>query len=191
MKRLEILVLVLCAPLAFSQQATPTPVSSNPNQRVQAWGTLPNDARLLSFFPHMHLRGDAFEYRMVTPEGRSSTLLKVNHYDFQWQLEYKLAEPLELRELLAQRRDVLQMVHQAADLRACVFHHDWTKGVKEMAPESPALRWQDAALTRWTAASRWRPRVSSGGARRSSQAAAAVDSFCTLWPSPGPPFPAP
>lgn len=36
MKRLEILVLVLCAPLAFSQQATPTPASSNLNHRVQA-----------------------------------------------------------------------------------------------------------------------------------------------------------
>ena len=68
-----------------------------PSHRVAAWGTLPNDARLLSLFPHMHLRGAGFEYRMVTPEGKSSTLLKVDHYDFHWQLNYRLAEPLAVR----------------------------------------------------------------------------------------------
>src|SRR5467141_4956183 len=31
------------------------------NFRVEACGTLPNDAMLLSFFPHMHLRGKRFE----------------------------------------------------------------------------------------------------------------------------------
>ena len=30
--------------------------------RVSVWGTLPNDALLLGFFPHMHLRGTSFEY---------------------------------------------------------------------------------------------------------------------------------
>src|SRR5262245_40937315 len=33
--------------------------------RVEAWGTLPNDAILLSFFPRMHLRGKRFEYNIV------------------------------------------------------------------------------------------------------------------------------
>src|SRR5260370_7455152 len=36
------------------------------NFRVEARGTLPNDATLLSFFPHMHLRGKRFEYNLVT-----------------------------------------------------------------------------------------------------------------------------
>ena len=31
-----------------------------PDYRVEARGTLPNDALLLSFFPHMHLRGKRF-----------------------------------------------------------------------------------------------------------------------------------
>src|SRR5258707_2031917 len=35
------------------------------NFRVEARGTLPNDATLLSFFPHMHLRGKRFEYNLV------------------------------------------------------------------------------------------------------------------------------
>jgi len=65
--------------------------------RVGAWGTLPNDARLLSLYPHMHWRGAAFEYSITEPGGKPTTLLKVNHYDFNWQLTYRLAEPMLLR----------------------------------------------------------------------------------------------
>lgn len=68
-----------------------------PKQRVSAWGTVPNDARLLSLYPHMHLRGSGFEYRLTEPAGKTTTLLKVNHYDFQWQLTYRLAESLPLK----------------------------------------------------------------------------------------------
>jgi hypothetical protein len=63
------------------------------NYRVQVSGTLPNDALLIGMFPHMHLRGKAFEYLITAPNGYVETLLKVNHYDFQWQLNYRLAEP--------------------------------------------------------------------------------------------------
>ena len=65
--------------------------------RVNVAGTLPNDARLLSLYPHMHLRGKYFEYSIVEPSGQRTTLLKVNNYDFYWQLNYRLADPLLLR----------------------------------------------------------------------------------------------
>jgi hypothetical protein len=64
--------------------------------RVEAWGTLPNDATLLGFLPHMHLRGKRFEYNLVQENGKIETLLHVN-YDFYWQLSYRLAEPLHLK----------------------------------------------------------------------------------------------
>jgi hypothetical protein len=64
--------------------------------RVEVRGTLPNDATLLSFFPHMHLRGKRFEYDIVHDDGSLETLLRVN-YHFHWQLSYKLAEPRELK----------------------------------------------------------------------------------------------
>jgi hypothetical protein len=63
--------------------------------RVEVHGSLPNDAVLLSFFPHMHLRGKRFEYNIVRPDGPTVTLLRVN-YDFYWQLSYRLAEPRQL-----------------------------------------------------------------------------------------------
>ena len=65
------------------------------NFRVEARGTLPNDATLLSFLPHMHLRGKRFEYNIVRKDGTIEPLLRVN-WDFYWQLSYQLAQPLSL-----------------------------------------------------------------------------------------------
>ena len=66
------------------------------NFRVEVFGTLPNDATLLSFFPHMHLRGKRFEYDIVHPDGAVEPLLRVN-YHFHWQMSYRLAEPRFLK----------------------------------------------------------------------------------------------
>ncbi|MGH9690267.1 MAG: c-type cytochrome [Candidatus Acidiferrales bacterium] len=67
-----------------------------PDFRVEVHGSLPNDAVLLSFFPHMHLRGKRFEYNILHQDGSIVPLLRVN-YDFYWQLSYRLAEPLHLK----------------------------------------------------------------------------------------------
>ncbi|HET9742447.1 MAG TPA: cytochrome c [Terriglobales bacterium] len=66
------------------------------NFRVEVFGTLPGDATLLSFFPHMHLRGKAFEYDLVHDDGTAETLLRVN-YNFHWQMSYRLAQPRFLK----------------------------------------------------------------------------------------------
>jgi hypothetical protein len=68
----------------------------DPNYRVSGSFTIPNDATLLSFFPHMHLRGKAFEYYLVDGEKREP-MLKVNKYDFNWQLTYQLEKPLDMK----------------------------------------------------------------------------------------------
>jgi hypothetical protein len=65
--------------------------------RAEVIGTLPNDATLLSFFPHMHLRGKRFEYDIVNADGTVEPLLLVSHYHFHWQLSYRLAEPRFLK----------------------------------------------------------------------------------------------
>ncbi|MGH9395204.1 MAG: thiol-disulfide isomerase, partial [Terriglobales bacterium] len=67
-----------------------------PDVRVEVHGTLPGAATLLSFFPHMHLRGKAFEYNLVAPNGRSTPLLRISHYNFYWQRSYRLRQPLAL-----------------------------------------------------------------------------------------------
>ena len=67
------------------------------NYRVEVHGSLPNDALLLSLFPHMHLRGKTFEYNIVEPHGRIRTLLRIPNYDFFWQLSYRFATPIPLK----------------------------------------------------------------------------------------------
>ena len=69
----------------------------DPDYRVQVWGTLPNDALLISLFPHMHLRGKDFAFLLPGPHGQVETLLKVSHYNFHWQINYKLAQPRLLK----------------------------------------------------------------------------------------------
>jgi hypothetical protein len=68
------------------------------NYRATASGTMPNDALLLSLFPHMHLRGKAFEYNRTREDGRPETLLRVSKYNFYWQLNYRLAQPILLKK---------------------------------------------------------------------------------------------
>jgi len=67
-----------------------------PDYRVEARGTLPNDALLLNFFPHMHLRGKRFEYNVIRADKSVEPLLRVN-YHFHWQMSYRLTEPLGLK----------------------------------------------------------------------------------------------
>jgi hypothetical protein len=45
----------------------------------------------------MHLRGEAMEYNIIPPKGPPITLLRVDHYNFYWQLSYVLANPLKLK----------------------------------------------------------------------------------------------
>lgn len=58
--------------------------------------TFDRPARLLSFFPHTHARGVAFRYELHRPDGRDELLLDVPVYDFNWQLHYQLARPLDV-----------------------------------------------------------------------------------------------
>jgi hypothetical protein len=66
------------------------------NYRVDAQVTFERPAVLIALDPHMHFRGKSFEYRAVFPDGRTEVLLKVPKYDFNWQLKYGLAKPLEI-----------------------------------------------------------------------------------------------
>ncbi len=86
---------VVTLQLANDHNAIPIPPNTD-DYRVEVHGTIPNDAVLLSFFPHMHLRGKKFEYDIVNPDKTIEPLLKVN-YDFYWQLSYRLAEPRLLK----------------------------------------------------------------------------------------------
>jgi len=61
------------------------------NHREVADLKLPHDVQILGFLPHMHLRGKAARYEVVSGDERT-TLLDIPRYDFNWQLLYRLAE---------------------------------------------------------------------------------------------------
>jgi hypothetical protein len=51
------------------------------------------DTVIYDLVPHMHLRGGYFKYEALFPDGKRETLLSVPRYDFNWQTEYRLAQP--------------------------------------------------------------------------------------------------
>jgi len=66
------------------------------DHREEASLKLPFDATILGFLPHMHVRGKACRYELVRGGGGRTTLLDIPRYDFNWQLLYRLQEPLAL-----------------------------------------------------------------------------------------------
>jgi peroxiredoxin/mono/diheme cytochrome c family protein len=57
---------------------------------------IPADVQVLAFLPHMHLRGKAAKYELISG-GNTQTLLDVPRYDFNWQLLYRYAQPLSVK----------------------------------------------------------------------------------------------
>ncbi len=64
------------------------------NHEVTRCYTFEKDKLLLSFTPHMHYRGKDMTYELVRPNGKREILMRVPRYDFNWQLVYRLKEPV-------------------------------------------------------------------------------------------------
>jgi hypothetical protein len=67
-----------------------------PDHRVNASVDFDEDVHLLGLFPHTHLRGTRWHYRLTYPDGRTEVILDVPGYDFNWQTYYMFAEPLAI-----------------------------------------------------------------------------------------------
>jgi hypothetical protein len=65
-----------------------------PNYEVKSVYEFEQDSHIISFMPHMHLRGKDITYRAVYPDGRSEILLSVPRYNFNWQVYYYPVTPL-------------------------------------------------------------------------------------------------
>ncbi len=66
------------------------------NWTVTGIGAFQNDAVIQSLFVHAHVRGNDFTWLLTYPDGREEVLLRVPNYDFDWQFEYELAEPIRV-----------------------------------------------------------------------------------------------
>jgi hypothetical protein len=61
-----------------------------------AYMDFPRDAILYTIYPHAHYRGSSAELKIRYPDGREELLLSLPRYDFNWQRDYDLVEPLEI-----------------------------------------------------------------------------------------------
>jgi hypothetical protein len=52
------------------------------------------NSHIWALFPHTHLRGKSWEYRLVYPDGRHEVVLSVPKYNFNWQTYYLFNRPL-------------------------------------------------------------------------------------------------
>jgi hypothetical protein len=67
--------------------------AGDPNVEVTECHTFKKDMYLTSLTPHMHLRGKDSRFEATYPDGRKETLLLVPHYNFNWQITYRMEEP--------------------------------------------------------------------------------------------------
>lgn len=56
--------------------------------------TIPTDLTLYSVMPHMHLLGKQMRAELEYPDGKRKPLIWIKDWDFNWQLNYALKEPI-------------------------------------------------------------------------------------------------
>jgi len=67
--------------------------AGDPNVEVTECHTFKQDLYITSLTPHMHLRGKDARFEATYPDGRKETLLLVPHYNFNWQITYRMNQP--------------------------------------------------------------------------------------------------
>jgi hypothetical protein len=58
---------------------------------------LEEDILLLEMVPHMHRRGHSVKYVAIHPDGRKEVLLSIPHFQYKYQPQWKLTEPIALK----------------------------------------------------------------------------------------------
>jgi thiol-disulfide isomerase/thioredoxin/mono/diheme cytochrome c family protein len=104
---------------------------NEPRYVTTAEWTLRKPTRLISLFPHMHMRGAAFRFERRTGTGADATrtiLCDVPKYDFNWQNFYLPKEP---------------PLFAAGDVIVCTAAYDNSKGNPFNPDPNKTVRWGD------------------------------------------------
>jgi len=80
---------------AFTNVFLRLPAGSN-NSSVDSVIQFNQNVHVTALFPHTHVRGKSWEYRLVYPNGSSEVVLSVPKYDFNWQTYYVFSTPLAI-----------------------------------------------------------------------------------------------
>jgi len=66
---------------------------NDPNSRSDAYFTLKQPSRIVSFQPHMHYRGKRMTLEAIPPDGQPQLLTDVNRFVWSWQITYPYKNP--------------------------------------------------------------------------------------------------
>jgi hypothetical protein len=109
------------------------------NHEVKRCYELESDKLLLAITPHAHYRGKDALYELVHADGRRDVLLSVPNYDFNWQLQYQLKDPV--------------LMEKGSRIEA-TFHFDNSANNRANPDASKAIRWgdrsEDEMMVTWT-----------------------------------------
>ncbi len=109
------------------------------NHEVKRCYEVEQDKLLLAITPHAHYRGKDATYELVHVDGRRETLLAVPHYDFNWQLQYRLKDPV----LMEKGSRVI-----------ATFHFDNSANNPANPDPAKVIRWgdrsEDEMMVTWT-----------------------------------------
>jgi len=109
------------------------------NHAVKRCYDVEQDKWLLAITPHAHYRGKDATYELVHADGRREILLLVPHYDFNWQLQYRMKDPILMEK--GSRMEV-------------TFHYDNSANNPANPNPAKAIRWgdrtEDEMMVTWT-----------------------------------------
>ena len=85
---------IMLAPKSIANAKVPIP-AGEANWETRGELEFGQDAQLVWFMPHMHLRGKDMSFKLIFPNGRMETVLNAR-FNFNWQLGYELDEPIRV-----------------------------------------------------------------------------------------------
>jgi hypothetical protein len=117
--------------MALASPTTLAIAPGDPNSRSDAYFTLTQPSRLVSYQPHMHYRGKRMVLEAILPTGQVETLTDVNRFVWTWQITYPYK-------------------HQPAFPKGTVLHsiayHDNSAGNKENPDPTAFIGWGDRTV---------------------------------------------
>jgi hypothetical protein len=66
------------------------------NHTATACWKAKEDLHIVTFMPHLHMRGKSMKFEALYPDGRKETLCDVPEYDFNWQIVYYAKNPVAI-----------------------------------------------------------------------------------------------
>jgi hypothetical protein len=117
--------------MALASPTTLAIAPGDPNSRSDAYFTLQQPSRLVSYQPHMHYRGKRMVLEAILPSGQVETLTDVNRFVWTWQITYPYKN---------------QPAFPKGTVLHSIAYHDNSAGNKENPDPTAFVGWGDRTV---------------------------------------------